>query len=219
VTLPDLSQLRGLPHWLGPVLLALAVLITIAGPHGLRLMNGALLGAGAFFGAFYGLRGVHEWAPGGFAVPAAMIGLLLGLLQPSIGTGLVTTALGAGLGFAAATLVKLPIAWVPAAAGAFVGFWFGLTQHKRIAIWLPPLFAALFASAGVDLIWRLRYQPLVKLIATAVLAAALVALAFERARRERNRNAAGAKRVADEDLRKRVAEQQAEHRRIYGQDS
>ena len=218
--LPDLSQLRGMPHWLGPVLLVLALLITIAGPHGLRLMNAALLGIGFFCAAFFGLRGkeLHEWVHGAAAVPAGVIGFLLGLLQPPLGTGLVLSVLFAGLGFVAGKLLGLSVLEVPAGAAAFVGFWFGLTQYKRISIWLPPVFAALFASAGVQLFWHVRYQPLIKLIATAVLAAALVVLAFERARRERLRKAAGARRASDAELRARLAAQQAEFRRIYGQD-
>jgi hypothetical protein len=218
--LPDLSQLPGMPHWLGPALLVLAVLIVIAGPHGLRLTNGALLGLGFFCAAFFGLRGgqLHEWLHGAVAIPAGTIGLLLGLLLPALGTGVVLAVLCAGLGFVAAKLLKLSVFEVPAGAGAFIGFWFGLTQHKRISIWLPPIFAALFASAGVQLFWHVRYSQLIKLIATAVLAALLVAIAFERARRERKRSAEGAKRVADEELRRRVAEQQAEYRRIYGED-
>jgi hypothetical protein len=217
--LPDPAQLRQVPHWVGPALLILALLITVAGPIGLRLMNAVLLGAGAFCAAFFGLRGdsLHEWLHGAVSVPAAMIGLVLGLASPAAGTGVVMTAICAGLGFFVARFFKLTLFEIPAASAGFAGFFWGFTQHKRLSIWLPPIFAALFASAGLQLTWRRAWPPLPTLIATGVLMALLEVLAILRARLVKRRQEAGAKRVADEELRKRVAEQQAEFKRTYGE--
>jgi cell division protein FtsW (lipid II flippase) len=188
--LPDLNtvpELRRLPHWLGPALLALALSITLAGRHGLRLMNGALLGMGWFCAALFGLHGVlHPWLPGVAAILLGAIGLLIGLVQPSSGTGLVLAAICAPCGFLAARQFKL--FWqVPTAAAAILGFFFGLSNHKRLSIVLPPLFAALFAASGAQLLWRPRYPLSTKLAATAALEVALVVLALERARRAQRR--------------------------------
>jgi hypothetical protein len=219
--LPDLNTLpalRRLPQWLGPALLVLAIAVTVAGKHGLRLVNGALLGVGSFYAAFFGLRGVlHDWLPGVAAILLGAIGLLLGLVQPSVGTGLLLAAAGGPLGFLAARAFKL--FWqVPTIAAACIGFFFGFSNHKRLSVVLPPVFAALFAALGVQLLWRPRYPLETKLAATAALEVVLVALALTRDRLARRRAAMNAKRVAGEELRRRVAEKQAEFRRIYGQD-
>jgi hypothetical protein len=220
--LPDpntLSELRRLPHWLGPALLVLALLITILGRHGLRLMNAALLGPGFFFAAFFGLRGVlHEWLPGAAAVLLGGIGLLVGLVLPAAGTACVLAVIFGALGYLAALSFKL--VWtVPVAAAAFVGAFFGFTSQKKLSVVLPPVFAALFTAFGAQLIWRPRYPPQTKLAATAALEIALVSFALLRARYAKRRLERNARRIEDEELRRRVAEKQAEFKRVYGQDS
>jgi len=184
--LPDpntLTELRRLPHWLGPALLILTLAITIAGRHGLRLMNGALLGVGWFGAAFFGLRGVPpDFLPGAAAILLGGIGLLVGLVLPAAGTAFVVATLFGAFGFLAALSFKL--VWtVPVAAAALAGAFFGFTSHKKLSIALPPVFAALFAAFAAQLLWRPRYPLKTKLTATAALEIALVVFALLRARR------------------------------------
>jgi hypothetical protein len=190
LALPDVLDrldLRRVPYWVGPSLLVLSLCITILGRLSLRLLNGVLLCAGWFCAAFFGLRGlVHDWIPGVAAVLAAAIGLLLGLVQPAVGTGLLLATVAGPVGALAA--LQLKASWpVPAGAAAVVAFCLGLAGHKRLAVWLPPLGAAVLAIAGAQLYLHPRLQPELKVAAAAGLTVALLVLAWVR---DRHANAA-----------------------------
>ena len=214
--LPDLPDLRRLPHWLGPALLAVSIAAVALGRRGLRLTNAAIAGCGFFCAALFGLRGAApSWVPGFAAVVGGAVGVLLGLTLTGVGTGLVLAAF-----FGALTIWVAPqlgLAWpLPAAAAAAVAFSFGVVARKRLALVVTPLCAALLAALGVQQIWRPRFSLEAKVAATALLAAVLLALSFAREHRARRIARENAKRIEDEELRRRVAEKQAEYRRTYG---
>jgi hypothetical protein len=186
LALPDLLDrldLRQAPLWVGPSLLVLSLCITILGRASLRLLNGVLLCVGWFCAAFFGLRGlVHDWIPGVAAVLAGAVGLLLGLVQPAVGTGLLLATVAGPTGALVALQLQAP--WpVPAGAAALVAFCLGFAGHKRVAVWLPPLGAAILAIAGAQLYLHPRLQPELKIAAAAGLTVALLVLAWARDRR------------------------------------
>ena len=81
------------------LLIAIAVAATALGTRGLRPVNAAMLGGGAFAAAFFGLRGVgHPWVAGGVAVIAGVLGVLFGAIADAWGTAALVAAI-----FAAAT--------------------------------------------------------------------------------------------------------------------
>jgi hypothetical protein len=216
VTLPSTAALRTLPLWTGYALLGLAVAITALGRHGARLMNGALLGAGAFLAALYGLRGVgHEWLPGLSAIVLGGGLAVLGLAHLAAGTGLVTAAIFGPLGWLGARALHME--WeVPTGAAVVIGFCFGVINRRGLSLILPPIVAGVSVVAGVGRLWKPAWPDEAKSAAAAVLAIALLVVSVERNHRSKRRKAARAKSDADARLKAKVTAQQAAFRRSQG---
>jgi MFS family permease len=212
----------GAPAWVAYLLLGLAVVATVLGPRGQRPVNAAMLSAGAFVCAFFGLRGVgHPWLAPITAVIAAVLGALLGLIADAWGTaallgGVFAAAAGAGI-----AALKGPWAPVAAVAGS-IGLFLGITRQRRLEILLPPLFAAIFAALGATIgwaphrrgaiLWRLNDLHWV-LGLTAALAIPLVVLAVQREKWRQRKLEGRTREMDDEDLKKALAARQPEYER------
>jgi len=204
------------------VLLGLAVVVTALGPRGQRAVNAAILSAGIFACAFFGLRGVgHEWLAPVTAVIAAVLAAVFGVVVDTWGTaallgGLLAAAAGAGV-----AALKRPWAPVAAVAGS-IGLFLGITRQRKLEIYLPPLFASVFAAVGATIgwaphrrgaiLWRLNdVHWLLGLIAA--LAIPLVVLAWQRENWRRRKLEARTREMDDEDLKKALAARQPDHER------
>jgi membrane protein implicated in regulation of membrane protease activity len=198
------------------------VLATALGPRGHRPINAAMLGAGAFATAFFGLRGTgHPWLPGAVGVIAGVLGMVFGAIADAWGTA----ALMAGL-FAAATgagVAALKRTWPPVAAVAgSIGLFVGITRQRKLEIVLPPIFAAIFAALGAAIgwgphrrgaaLWRLTDVDWVLGLA-AVLALPLLAVALYRERLRKARLEGRTLEMDDDDLKKKIAARQEEYER------
>ena len=215
------------PQWAGFALLVLAALITLFGRHGQRLLNAALLACGGGALAFFGLRGLHAFAPGVAAVLAFVLLAVFGLLAEGWATAAVVGVLFA----CAASLgaVALHLWWPPAAVMfAGIGLFIGMVNHLRLSVWLPPLFSAAFVAWGCAIAWAPNWRgarlwqlnDLDWVLGFAgVCAVVLLALSLEREHRKKLRLAARTKGMADAELKKKIAGKQAAFARFNNIDS
>jgi hypothetical protein len=210
------------PQWAGFALLGLSAVITLLGRHGQRPLNAALLGCGASAVAFFGLRGaVHRWIPGVTAVIAFVPFVLFGLLAEGWAAAVVVGLLFAG----ASSLVAhaLHFFWLPVAAMFFgLGLFAGMVNHKRLSLWLPPLFSAIFLAWGCAISWAPNWRGAALwqlndldwvLGFAGIAAVVLLALSLEREHRKKLRLAARTQRMDDEDLKAALAEKQDSYQR------
>jgi hypothetical protein len=210
------------PAWAAYVLLALAVLATALGPRGQRPVNAALLSAGSFACAFFGLRGVgHPWIAPVTAIIAAVLAAVFGLVTAAWGTAALMAGLLATAAGGAVAALKWPWAPVAAVAGS-IGLFLGITRQRKLEIFLPPLFAAVFAAAGSTIgwaphrrgaiLWRLNDVRWV-LGLIAALAVPLVVLAVQREKWRQRKLEGRTREVDDEDLKKALAARQPDYER------
>jgi hypothetical protein len=161
------------------------------------------------------------------AIVAGVLLALFGLVAAGWATSFLMGTIFAAAGAYLAVTLHL---WIAPVAILFFGFglFFGMTNHRRLSVVVPPLFAGLFAAWGAAISWasNLRGAKLVKLLdvdwtlATAgVLAFALLALALEREHRKKLRLEARAKQMEDEKLKKELAARQAKYQRAIEQAS
>lgn len=212
---------------MGYALLALAVAITVPGRHGQRLLNAAVLGVGGGCLLYWGLRGLHPWAPGVAAIVAGVLLALFGLVAVGWATAFLLGLIFAVAASFAAHLLHLFIA--PIAVLFFgLGLFAGMTNHRRLSIVMPPIFAGLLAAWGAAITWapNMRGAKLVWLLdvqwvlgVAAVLTVALLALALEREHRRKRRIEAQAERMQDEQLKAELAARQAKYQRAIDQAS
>jgi hypothetical protein len=146
-----------------------------------------------------------------------------------IASGWATALLVAGMAATAGALVAraLQFLWPPVAATfAGLGLYAGMINHKRLALVLPPIFAALFAVVGAAIAWaphwRGAHLGLLNdvdwtLAIAAGLAVALLALSRERERRRKLRIAARTKQMDDDELKTRLAKNQETYQRAFDQ--
>lgn len=221
-----LDQALRAPAWAGWTLLALALLVTVPGRHGQRPLNAALLGGGAFALALFGLRGVgHAWLPGVTAVIAAAPAALIGFVAVGWGTALVTAVGLAAIAFYAAPAIGMP-RWLAVPPSAVLGFVVGLVEHKGLSLFLPPLFASLFATVGATILWapHRRGAGLWQLNDVdwalglwGVLFAALLAVSLERQYRKKLRQRLPPPEMEDEELKKQIEAQKEDYQRAFEQ--
>jgi hypothetical protein len=212
------------PQWAGFALLGLAAVITLLGRHGQRPLNAALLGCSASAVAFFGLRGAgHRWIPGVAAVVVFVPCVLFGLLAEGWAAAVVVGLLFGG----ASALVAhaLHIFWAPVAAMFFgIGLFAGMVNHKRLSLWLPPIFSAIFLAWGCAIswapnwrgaaLWQLNYLDWVLGFA-GITAAVLLAVSLGREHIKKLRLAARTQRMDDEDLKAALAEKQETYQRAF----
>jgi MFS family permease len=220
-----LAVLLEQPEWVGFFLLGLAAAVTLAGRHGQRLLNGAVLGAGLAALAFLGLRselGAQSMAPGIAAMALAAACLAFGLLAPGWSTAfLVAAILGALGGVVARQLGYLAIGGAAPMAG--IGLFLGLANHRSLAVWLPPLFCAPCVVAGAALVWlprRPRVHDLEEVewalgITFGVLLP-LLALSIEREHRRRVGLETRARLAAEQEAKEAQERKKAAFRRSQG---
>ncbi|MFN2547751.1 MAG: hypothetical protein ABR567_09990 [Myxococcales bacterium] len=200
-------------------------MITVPGRHGQRPLNAAVLGAAGASLVFWGLKGLHPWLPGVAAIVVGVLLALFGLVAVGWATAFLLGVVFATAGSVLAHLLHL---WVAPIAVLFLGFglFAGMTNHRRLSVVLPPLFAGFFAAWGAAISWasNLRGARLVKLLdvdwglgVAGVLAFALLALSFERERRQKLRLAARRQRMDDEKLKAELAGRQAKYQRAIDQ--
>ena len=213
------------PEWVGYALLGLALSVTLLGRHGMRLMNGALLGGSLAALAFFALRselGAQSPAPGLAAVSLATAGLALGLFAPGWSVAFVCAgALGAVGGVLARRLGFLAIGGAAPMAG--LGLFFGLANHRALSVWLPPILCAPCLVAGAAIVWLPpRAHDLAfaewTLGVTVGVVLPLIAIAMEREHRGRVRALVRAQRVAEEEAKAAQQRKQAAFRRAHGLD-
>jgi len=181
-----------------------------------------MLAAGAFACAFFGLRGIgHPWLAPAVAVIAAVLGGMFGALADTWATAaLVAGLLAAPVGAGVAAL-KRP--WPPLAALAgSIGLFVGIKRQRKLQIFLPPLFAAAFAALGAAIAWgpNRRGAVLWRLLdvdwvlgLAAALAVPLILLAVQRERWRRAKLEGRTPEMDDEDLKRKIAEQQPDYER------
>jgi hypothetical protein len=210
------------PQWAGFALLGLAAVITLFGRHGQRPLNAALLGCSASAVALFGLRGaVHRWIPGVTAVVAFVLCALFGLVAEGWAAAVVVGLLLAG----ASSLVAhaLHFFWLPVAVMFFgLGLFAGMVNHKRLSLWLPPIFSAIFIAWGCAIswapnwrgaaLWQLNYLDWVLGFA-GIAAVVLLALSLGREHLQKLRLAARTEHMEDEELKAALAEKQASYQR------
>ncbi len=222
-----LAALLQQPEWVGGSLLGLALAVTLAGRHGQRLLNGALLGGGLGALAFFALRselGARSMAPGIAAMALGAACLAFGLLAPGWSTAFVGAALLGIFGGAVANQLGY-LAIGGAAPMAGIGLFLGLANQRSLSIWLPPLFCAPCVVAGAAILWLPRHPRVHDLsevewalgITLGVLLP-LLALSIEREHRGRLRLEARAHRAAEEEAKTQQARKQAAFRRAQGID-
>src|SRR5207248_11076310 len=118
-------------------------------------------------------------------------------------------------------VLKRPWAPVAAVAGS-IGLFLGITRQRKLAILVPPLFAAVFAALGATIgwaphrrgaiLWRLNDARWV-LGLIAALAVPLVVLALQRERWRRRKLEGRTREMDDEDLKNALAARQPEYER------
>ena len=184
--------------------------------------------ASIFAAALLGLPllvGPGSWIPGVCAVIFTVLAVLLGFLADAWATGAVV-----GLFFgAAAALVcnELKLLWPP---GFVLGFGFGLFAGRvnaaGLPLILPPLFSALFATAGAALLWapHARGAQLAwllevdhALLACGACVAILVGVSLEREHQRKRRLARRTKRAQDDELARQLAARTQRYQRAFEQ--
>lgn len=220
-----LAVLLEQPAWFGFSLLGLAAAVTLAGRHGQRILNGAVLGAALSALAFFAMRselGARSMTPGIAALTLGAACLAFGLRAPGWSTGfLVAAILGVFGGVLARKLGYLAIGGAAPMAG--IGLFLGLANHRSLSVWLPPLFCAPFVVAGAALAWlprRPRVHDLEELervlgITFGVLLP-LLALSLERNHRSRLRLETRAQLAADQESKEAQERKRAAFRRTHG---
>ena len=222
-----LDALVRAPQWAGLALLGLAVAITLLGRHGQRPLNAALLASAAVGLSLFALRGLHDWIPGIVAIISGALLGCFGFVALAWGTALTLAVI---LGGGSALLAHKLHFWWPAALAlpAAIGLFLGVRHHRRLSIFLPPLFSALFLAAGAaiafaphargailwplnDVIWALGLFLL--------LLGPLVALSMERDHRRRKRLLARTKQMDDDDLEKQLKSRQDDFERAFQEKS
>jgi hypothetical protein len=221
-----LDQALRAPAWAGWALLALALVLTVPGRHGQRPLNAALLGGGAFALAFFGLRGIgHAWLPGVAAVIASAPAALFGFALVRWGTALVAAGGLAAVAFALARAIGMPL-WAALPPPALLGFVAGLFHQQRVSLFLPPFFAALFATVGATILWapHRRGAGLWQLNDVSwalglfgVLLAALLAVSLEREYRKKLREKARPRPLDEEALKKQLEAKKGAYQRAFEQ--
>ena len=220
-----LAALLQQPGWVGYSLLGLAVAVTLAGRHGQRLLNGALLGGGLAALAFLALRaelGAQSMTPGIAALALGGGCLAFGLLAPGWSTAFLVAGIFAALGGMLTRELGYLSIW-GAAPLAGIGLFLGLGNSRPLSIWLPPLFCAPCLVAGAAILW-LPHRPRVHdpaevewaLGITLGVMLPLLALSLEREHRGRLRADARAHRAAEEEAKAQHARKQAAFRRAHG---
>lgn len=177
-----------------------------------------MLACGAAALVFFGLRGhLHDWVPGVAAVVSFVLAALFGLVADGWATAALVAAGFAGSAVLAAHalhLLALPLAALFGGLGLFAG----MTNHKRLSVWLPPLCSAAFVAWGCAISWAPNWRgaklwqlnDLDWVLGFAgVCAVILLALSLEREHRKKLRLAARTKLMADEELKKKLAGRQA----------
>ena len=220
-----LAALLEQPEWVGFSLLGLAAAVTLAGRHGQRLLNGAVLGGGLASLAFFALRselGAASMTPGIAAMALGASCLAFGLLSPGWSTAFLVAALfGAFGGALAKELGYLAIGGAAPMAG--IGLFIGLANHRSLSVWLPPLFCAPCVVAGAAIVWlprRPRVHDLEEVewalgITLGVLLP-LLALSLEREHRSRLRLEARSRRAAEDEAKETQERKKAAFRRAHG---
>ena len=195
----------------------MAALITILGRHGQRVLNAALLACAGGALAFFGLGSIHAWAPGVAAVLAFVLLAVFGLVADGWATAAVVGILcasAASLGAGALHLFRPPLAVMFAGIGIFLG----MTNHRRLSVWLPPLFSAVFIAWGCAICWAPNWRGAALwqlndldwvLGLAGIGAVVLLALSLEREHRKKLRLAARTRGMADDELKKKLAAKQA----------
>ena len=214
------------PQWAGFALLGLAAVVTLFGRRGQRVLNAALLACGGGALAFFGLRGLHTFAPGVAAVLSFVLLALFGLVAEGWATALVVAVLLAG-GVSVGSNA-LHIWWLPAAVMFFgIGLFIGMVNHQRLSVWLPPLFSAVFIAWGCAISWAPHWRGAALwqlndldwvLGFAGICAVVLLALSLEREHRKKLRLAGRTRMMDDEELKKKIAGKQAAFSRFNNLD-
>jgi hypothetical protein len=206
-------------------LIALAAAITIPGRHGQRVLNAAVLGGSGAWLVFWGLRGLHPWLPGISAIVVGVLLALVGLVAVSWATAFLLGLLFALAGGLVAHLLHFFIAPI-AVMFLGLGLFAGMTNHRRLAVVMPPVFSGFFVAYGAAISWasNLRGAKLVQFLdvrwvlgGAVVLALLLLAVALEREHSKKLRLEANAKRMEDERLKREIAARQARYQRAIDQ--
>lgn len=214
------DALLALPVWLGLALLGLAAAVTVLGRHGMRPLCAAIIGGGLFLLAFFVLPreltalglAAPAYLPGIAGIIAGVLGLTLGALATRWGPAtLMAVLFGAG---GALLAPALGLFWPAGAAPlAGLGLFFGMVNHRALAVLAPPLCCAPLAVLGAAICWAPHGRGAVlyplndldwTLAATAALLIALLALALEREHRRKQRLAARTKAMADAELKENL---------------
>ena len=181
------------------------------------MLNAAVLACGGAALAFFGLRSLHAWAPGIAAVLAFVLLALFGLVAEGWATAALVALLFAGAASLGAGALYLW--WLPAAVMFFgIGLFVGMVHHRRLSVWIPPLFSAAFIAWGCAIAWAPNWRGAALwqlndldwvLGLAGICAVVLLALSLEREHRKKLRLAARTRGMADEELRKKLAGKQA----------
>jgi membrane protein implicated in regulation of membrane protease activity len=176
--------------------------------------------------ALFALSGAgHPWLPGTAAIICGALAACFGFLAIGWGTAFAMAAIlgGAGAIFARKLGLWWPAGLAPLAA---IGLFIGISNHRQLALWLPPIFSALFVALGAAIAWAPhdRGAKLWQLnnvnwtLGLAVLLIApLLALSLERDYRRRKRLASRTKQMEDDELQKRLTARKAAYERAFEQ--
>lgn len=212
-----LDRLVAAPEWIGWALLAWAALLLVLGRRGQGVLAGSLLGLGVVvlaLGTLQPALEVGSIAPGLLALFGGAGALLFGIASPGWGSaGICAIGLGYGGAFLAHDLFGF-LAIGGAAPGAGLGLFAGISNHRRLAVFLPQLFAGLALALGAaNLLASHRRGAAVPQLASlewalglaAALALPLIALSVEREARNTRRLLSRTKAMKDDELRLRLA--------------
>lgn len=141
---------RGLPDWVAWLFLGAALLFVFLGRHSLRLIAG--LGMATALGVLS--LGVLSRLMPGSPVPGLLTvvggsgAIALGLVFPGLALGLAFAALLAWGGAWLATSAAQVHAAFGAVPFGLLGFFFGLVNHRSLAVGLPPVVCAALLTGG-----------------------------------------------------------------------
>ncbi len=212
-----LDRVVAAPEWIGWALLGWAALLIVLGRRGQGFLAGSLLGLGVVALALGTLAPALDSAsvlPGLIAIFGGAGALVFAMVLPGLGSaGICSIGLGWLGAFIAHDLFGF-LAIGGLAPGAGLGLLVGMANHKRLAIWLPQIFAALALALGAAnlLAPHRRGAPLPQLASldwalglAIALALPLVALSVEREGRRARKFEARTKAMNDEELKARLA--------------